>query len=88
MGTAIAISFQPTGSSKTAITGEFVLTGDEVSPDIKALQANGIVGAALHSHMLADEPRLFFMHFWAHDDAAKVTKGLRAALDRVKTAKD
>jgi hypothetical protein len=40
---------------------------------------------AIHNHMLADEPRLFFMHFWAHDDAAKLAKGLRAALDKTKS---
>jgi hypothetical protein len=43
---------------------------------------------AVHNHMLNDEPRLFFMHFWANDDTAKVAKGLRAALDQVKTAKE
>ena len=37
---------------------------------------------ALHSHMLTESPRLFFMHFWANDDAIKLAKGLRAALDK------
>src|SRR5215211_6237158 len=83
MGSAIAINFQPTGSGKVATTGDFVLTADEVNPVIKALQANGIEVTALHNHMLSDEPRLFFMHFWANDDAGKLAKGLRAALDRV-----
>jgi len=87
MGSAIAINFQPTGPGKAAITGDFVLTADEVNPVIKALQANGIEVTALHNHMLADEPRLFFMHFWANDEAQKLAKGLRAALDQVKVAK-
>ena len=87
MGSAIAINFQPTGSGKAAITGDFVLTADEVNPVIKALQANGIEVTAMHNHMLADEPRLFFMHFWANDDAQKLAKGLGAALDQVKVAK-
>jgi len=87
MGSAIAINFQPTGSGKAAITGDFVLTADEVNPVIKALQANGIEVTALHNHMLNDEPRLFFMHFWANDDVGKLAKGLRAALDQVKVAK-
>jgi hypothetical protein len=87
MGSAIAINFQPTGSGKVATTGDFVLTADEVNPVIKALQANGIEVTALHNHMLADEPRLFFMHFWANDEAQKLAKGLRAALDQVKVAK-
>jgi hypothetical protein len=86
MGSAIAINFQPTGGGKAAITGDFVLTADEVNPVIKALRAGGIEVTAIHNHMLDDEPRLFFMHFWANDDAGKLAKGLRAALDHVKIA--
>jgi hypothetical protein len=82
MGVAIAINFQPTGGGKAAITGDFVLTGDEVNPVIKALRANGIDVTAVHSHMLDEQPRLFFLHFWANDDAVKLAKGLRAALDK------
>ena len=87
MGSAIAINFQPTGGGKAAISGDFVLTADEVNPVIKALQANGIEVTALHNHMLDDEPRLFFMHFWANDDVGELAKGLRAALDQVKVTK-
>src|SRR4029078_7568204 len=81
MGVAIAIGFQPTGGGKAAITGDFVLSGDEVNPVIRALRANGIDVTAVHSHMLDEQPRLFFLHFWAHDDAAKLARGVRAALD-------
>jgi uncharacterized protein DUF1259 len=87
MGVAIAINFQPTGGGKAAITGDFVLTGDELNPVIKALRANGIDVTAVHSHMLDEEPRLFFLHFWAVDDASKLAQGLRAALDRTASAK-
>ncbi|HSV02425.1 MAG TPA: DUF1259 domain-containing protein [Phenylobacterium sp.] len=86
MGSAIGINFQPTGAGKAAITGDFVLTADEVNPVIKALRAGGIEVTAIHNHMLNDEPRLFFMHFWANADAAKLARALRAALDRVKVA--
>ncbi|HWI28737.1 MAG TPA: DUF1259 domain-containing protein [Stellaceae bacterium] len=85
MGSAIGINFQPTGQGKAAITGDFVLTAQEVNPVAKALRENGIEVTALHNHMLDDQPRLFFMHFWANDDAAKLAKGLRAALDHVAT---
>jgi hypothetical protein len=81
MGTAIAINFQPTGSGKAAITGDFVLLGKEVNPVLKALRNNGIEVTALHSHMIDDSPHLFFMHFWANDDVTKLSRGLRAALD-------
>jgi biotin operon repressor len=87
MGSATAINFQPTGGGKAAITGDFVLVSTEVNPVIKAMQANGIEITALHSHMLDEQPRAFFMHFWAHEDAKKLAKGLRAALDQVKVAK-
>ena len=82
MGVAQAINFQPTGGGKAAITGDFVLTGDEVNPVIKALKSNGIDVTAIHSHMLSEQPRLFFLHFWAVDDAIKLAKSLRAALDK------
>lgn len=83
MGTAIAINFQPTGGGKAAITGDFVVTAEEVNPMIRALRENGIEVTALHSHMLDEQPRLFFVHFWANDDAVKLAKGLQAALEKV-----
>ena len=87
MGVATAVNFQPTGNGKAAITGDFVLLGSEVNPVMKTLRQNGIAVTALHSHMLTEEPRLFFMHFWANDDAVKLAKGLRVALDNTNSAK-
>jgi biotin operon repressor len=87
MGIATAINFQPTGGGKAAITGDFVLTAEEVNPVIRALRANGIEVTAIHSHMLAEQPRLIFMHFWANDDALKLARGLRAALDKTASTK-
>ncbi len=82
MGVATAINFQPTGGGKAAITGDFVLVGREVNPVLRALRDNGIQVTAVHSHMLQESPRLFFMHFWANDDATKLAAGLHAALAR------
>ncbi len=87
MGLATAINLQPTGGGKAAITGDFVLVGEEVNPVIKALRTNGIEVTAIHSHMLTEQPRLFFLHFWANDDALKLARGLRAALDKTASAK-
>lgn len=81
MGTAIPLNFEPTGGGQAAVTGDFVLLGNEVNPVLKALRAHGIEVTALHSHMIEDAPHLFFMHFWAHEDAIKLAQGLRAALD-------
>ena len=82
MGLATAVNFQPTGDGKAAITGDFVLAGNEVNPVIRALRSNGIEVTAVHSHMLDERPRLFFLHFWANDEAAKLARGIRAALDQ------
>ena len=80
-GVATAINFQPTGNGRAAITGDFVLIAPEVNRVIRALRSGGIAVTALHSHMLTETPRLFFMHFWANDDAAALAKTLRRALD-------
>jgi hypothetical protein len=84
LGLASGINFQPTGGGKAAITGDFVLAGDEVNPVIKALRSNGIDVTAVHSHMLDEQPRLFFLHFWANDDALKLARGLRVALSKAR----
>ena len=87
LGVATAINFQPTGGGKAAITGDFVLLGKEANPVMQALRDNGIQVTALHSHMLTEEPRLFFVHFWANDDAAQLARGLKAALDQTNSKK-
>jgi hypothetical protein len=87
MGMAIAINFQPTGDNRAAITGDFVLEASEVNPVIRILRGGGIAVTALHSHMLQETPRLFFMHFWANADAKKLATTLRAALDAMKVKK-
>src|SRR5581483_5479691 len=80
MGTATAINFQPTGGGKAAITGDFVMLGSEVNPVLRTLRQHGIEVTALHSHMIDDTPHLYFMHFWANDDAQKLAEGVSAAL--------
>jgi Domain of Unknown Function (DUF1259) len=86
MGTAIAINFQPTGGGKAAITGDFVALSSEVNPLITALRDNGIEVTAIHNHMIGEEPRAFFIHFWANDDAIKLANGLGAALKTLNVA--
>lgn len=86
LGGANAVNFQPTGNGKAAITGDFLVTGNEVNPLIRALRAGDIEVTAIHSHMLDEQPRLFFIHFWANDDALKLAKGIRAALEKTAIA--
>ncbi len=83
MGVATAINLQATGATTAVATGDFVLIASEVNPVARALRANGIAVTALHSHMLSENPRLLFMHFWGEGDALKVARGLRAALDQM-----
>jgi hypothetical protein len=87
MGSGESINFQPTGGGKAAITGDFVMTAKEVNPVLRALRENDIQVTALHNHMLDDKPRLFFMHFWANDDAQKLAVGIRKALDQINVAR-
>jgi hypothetical protein len=86
LGGANAINFQPTGNGKAAITGDFLVTGDEVNPLIRALRAGDIEVTAIHSHMLDEQPRMFFIHFWANDDALKLARSVRTALDKTAVA--
>ena len=87
MGGAEAINFQPLGGGKAAITGDFILVASEVNPVMRALRGHGIDVTALHNHMLEENPRMFFMHFWAHDDLTKLLAGLHAALAEVAVKK-
>jgi Domain of Unknown Function (DUF1259) len=87
MGAGTAINFQPTGNGRAAIAGDLAMTGKEVGPVMKVLLDNGVQAVALHSHALDDVPRLFYMHFWANDDAVKLAKILRSALDETNSAK-
>ncbi|HET6577599.1 MAG TPA: DUF1259 domain-containing protein [Gemmatimonadales bacterium] len=84
MGVATGINFQPAGGGRAATTGDFVLTADEVGPVAAALHEGGIAVTALHSHMLGEEPRLYFMHFWAVADAETLARTLHAALGHMK----
>ena len=81
MGLAIALNLQPTGAGKAVGTGDFVLLQNEVDPVLRALRTANIDITALHNHLGQEQPRLFFMHFWANGDAADIASGLRKALD-------
>lgn len=86
MGVATGINFQAAGEGRVAATGDFVLIASEVNPVLRALRRGGIQVTALHSHMLGETPRLFFMHFWGVAHATELSRGLRAALDSMNVA--
>ena len=87
LGGAEAINFQPLGGGRAAITGDFILIAKEVNPVLRALRGNGIDVTAIHNHMLNDRPRMFFVHFWAHNDLPKLLTGLKAALAEIAVKK-
>jgi hypothetical protein len=87
MGVTTVLNFQPIADGKAAITGDFVLIDKEVNPVAQTLRQNGIDVTAIHNHGLMDLPRLFYMHFWATDDPAKLARGLKAALDKTNSQK-
>jgi len=84
-GVAESVNFQETTSGQVATTGDFVLTAEEVNPVISALEEHNIQVTALHSHMLTEQPRLFFMHFWAAGNTESVAQGIKVALSHIAT---
>lgn len=88
MGLGTAINFQPTGDGNAAVTGDFVLVEAELTPVLNSLRRNGIEVTALHNHLTGEQPRLFFLHFWAHEDAENLAAGLRQALDQLNLRRD
>lgn len=86
LGLTTAINFQPLGNGRAAINGDFAMLGSEVQGVIQALRAGGIEIVEIHNHALDDQPRLFYMHFWAAGDAVGLAETLRSALDHTNTA--
>jgi hypothetical protein len=86
MGVSTGLNFQPTGQGTAAITGDFALLNSEVNPVSQALRADGIDVEAIHQHHLSEQPKIYYMHFWANDDPVKLAQGLRAALDQTNSA--
>jgi hypothetical protein len=82
-GVAEAINFQAADAGNVATTGDFVLIASEVNPVISELRSHGIAVTALHSHMLTEEPRLFFLHFWSVGSPETVGAGIDAALKKI-----
>ena len=78
------INVQALEDGRLVATGDFSITGDKVAPVLSALTAHGITATALHSHLIGEEPKVYYMHFWADGPLAEVLRGLRAALDAAK----
>ena len=80
------INIQMLDSARAVATGDFSITGDRVTPVLNALVAHGISPTALHSHLIGDEPKIYYMHFWADGTLPDVLSGLRAALDAARAS--
>jgi hypothetical protein len=75
------VAFQGT-PERAAVAGDFTMLENEVAPVIKALVENGIEVVAVHNHMVHEQPRIFFLHYWGIGNAMQLAKGLKAALDQ------
>lgn len=84
MEAATLLMFQPLGGGRAAVNGDFVMTADQVNPVIRSLRAHGLRIVELHNHMLYEQPRLFYLHFWKTGDAMALARALRAALDQMR----
>jgi hypothetical protein len=82
MGTGTSVNFQPLGGGRVATTGDFVLLASEVDPVMRALRTANIEVTALHSHMLGEQPTIYFMHFWGVGPAVQLATSLKAAVDK------
>src|SRR5262249_16437187 len=87
MGMNTPLNFQLDGKN-AAINGDFMLLVAELNPVIKVLRANGIEVASVHNHMLDDELRLIFMHFWAYGDRRRLTQSPEDSANADRRMKD
>lgn len=81
LGSTSAFNFQPLGGGRAALSGDCVMLADEVQNVLKALRRGGIKLVELHNHHLAEDPRLFFTHFWAVGDGVELARAVRPAVD-------
>uniref|UniRef100_A0AAU2VET4 DUF1259 domain-containing protein n=1 Tax=Streptomyces sp. NBC_00003 TaxID=2903608 RepID=A0AAU2VET4_9ACTN len=86
IGVDTVIKFQALGEERAAVTGDIVMTAHEVQKVIRVLHEGGFELVELHNHMLDDEPRLFYVHYWGIGDGAELARGLRPALDATNLA--
>ncbi|MBB0245787.1 DUF1259 domain-containing protein [Streptomyces alkaliphilus] len=81
VGAISAFNFQPVGNGRAALNGDFAMIAEEVPKVLPRLRSGGIDLVSLHHHGLTDNPRLFFLHIWAVDDAVRLAEALRPALE-------
>jgi len=83
-GVATAINIQSVTPARAVATGDFVVTGERLRPLLRALSISGIRVTAVHNHLVGEEPRAFFVHFWADGAPLAVARGLKVAIDSAK----
>ena len=85
-GVTTGINFQPVGGGGAAVNGDIVMTGDEIQDVIDALRSGGIDVVEVHNHTLGEQPRLFYLHFWAVGDSPALATTLREAVSATNAA--
>ena len=65
------------------VAGDVAMLAPEVTPVLKALRTNGIDVVAIHHHMTATTPEVYFLHYWGKGPAQKLASGVKAAVDQL-----
>ncbi|KOU41863.1 DUF1259 domain-containing protein [Streptomyces sp. WM6378] len=86
IGIDTVIKFQALGKKRAAVTGDIVMTAHEVQNVLRILRRGDFEIVELHNHMLDDQPRLFYVHYWKVGDGVELARGLRPALDATNLA--
>jgi hypothetical protein len=72
------------GSDSSAeVAGDVAMLSQEVTPVLKALRGNGLNVVAIHNHMTATQPMIYFLHYWGTGSAESLATGFKAALSEL-----
>ena len=74
------------GDRVAVVAGDVAMRAEEVTPVLKALRSHGIEIVAIHHHMTATDPAVYFLHYWGKGPAQKLATAVRAALDQTRQA--
>lgn len=84
LGYASPVNVLQVSANRAVATGDFAVTANQLPPLLSALAANGVTATAVHTHLVGEEPKIYFVHFWGDAPLADLLRALRAALDATK----
>ena len=75
------IVIQMISPTRAVATGDFSVPESKVNAVRSTLVANGITPTAMHTHLVGENPRIYYIHFWAEGTLDTVLAGLRRTID-------